>query len=105
MKYPIAQLFVRPWTLSGISPELIESHYEVNYGGTVNRLNAITEQLDCLDRATTPPEVIQYGKRSLQPAGRAEQADANIAFQISVFPFRGELPCAAAIFFRKACPL
>ena len=49
MKYPIAPLFVRPWTLNGISPRLIESHYEVNYGGTVQRLNAITEQLEFLD--------------------------------------------------------
>ena len=63
MKYPIAPLFVRPWTLNGISPELIESHYEINYGGTVNRLNAITEQLACLDLATTPPEVIHRLKR------------------------------------------
>lgn len=63
MKYPIAPLFVRPWTLNGISPRLIESHYEINYGGTVNRLNALAEQLDSLDRATTPPEVIHRLKR------------------------------------------
>ena len=63
MKYPIAPLFVRPWTLNGISPGLIESHYEINYGGTVNRLNAIVEQLDSLDPATTPPEVIYRLKR------------------------------------------
>ena len=63
MKYSIAPLFVRPWTLNGISPGLIESHYEINYGGTVNRLNSIVEQLDYLDRATTPPEVIHRLKR------------------------------------------
>jgi superoxide dismutase, Fe-Mn family len=63
MKYSIAPLFVRPWTLNGISPDLIESHYEINYGGTVNRLNSIVEQLDYLDRATTPPEVIHRLKR------------------------------------------
>jgi len=63
MKYPIAPLFVRPWILSGISPGLIESHYEINYGGTVNRLNAIVEQLDRLDPTTTPPEVIHRLKR------------------------------------------
>ena len=63
MKYPIAPLFVRPWTLNGISPQLIESHYEINYGGTVNRLNAIVQQLEFLDRATTPPEVIHRLKR------------------------------------------
>ena len=63
MKYPIAPLFVRPWTLNGISPKLIESHYEVNYGGTVRRLNAIAEQLAFLDRKTTPAEVIHRLKR------------------------------------------
>ena len=63
MKYPIAPLYVRPWTLNGISPRLIESHYEVNYGGTVNRLNAIVEQLEFLDPAKTPAEVIHRLKR------------------------------------------
>ena len=63
MKYPIAPLFVRPWTLNGISPKLIESHYEVNYGGTVRRLNGITEQLAFLDRKTTPAEVFHRLKR------------------------------------------
>jgi superoxide dismutase, Fe-Mn family len=63
MKYMIAPLFVRPWTLNGISPHLIESHYEINYGGTVNRLNAIVEQLDGLDRSTTSPDVIHRLKR------------------------------------------
>ena len=63
MKYTIAPLFVRPWTLNGISPRLIESHYEINYGGTVNRLNTITEQLEFLDRAKTPAEVIHRLKR------------------------------------------
>ncbi len=63
MKYAIAPLFVRPWTLNGISPRLIESHYELNYGGVVDRLNAITEQLGHLDRATTPPDVVHRLKR------------------------------------------
>ncbi len=63
MHYPIAPLFVRPWTLNGISPQLIESHYELNYGGTVQRLNSITAQLAVLDRATTPPDVIFRLKR------------------------------------------
>jgi Fe-Mn family superoxide dismutase len=49
--------------LNGISPRLIESHYEVNYGGTINRLNAIVAQLELLDRAKTPPEVIHRVKR------------------------------------------
>ena len=63
MKYEIAPLFVRPWTLNGMSPGLIESHYELNYGGAVNRLNSITKQLELLDRAKTPAEVIHRLKR------------------------------------------
>jgi Fe-Mn family superoxide dismutase len=63
MKYAIVPLFVRPWTLNGMSSRLIESHYEVNYGGTVNRLNAIIAQLELLDRAKTPSEVIHRLKR------------------------------------------
>lgn len=63
MRYPLAALFCRPWTLNGISPRLIESHYEINYGGAVNRLNAIAAQLESLDRATTPSEVIHRLKR------------------------------------------
>jgi hypothetical protein len=38
MRYHLAPLFCRPWTLNGISPRLIESHYENNYGGTLNRM-------------------------------------------------------------------
>jgi Fe-Mn family superoxide dismutase len=38
MRYQIAPLFCRPWTLLGITPRLIESHYENNYGGAFTRL-------------------------------------------------------------------
>jgi Fe-Mn family superoxide dismutase len=48
MRYEIAPLFCRPWTLNGITPRLIESHYENNYGGAVHHLNAITEELEAL---------------------------------------------------------
>src|SRR5215213_5859675 len=63
MQYRIAPLFCRPWTLNGISPRLIESHYEHNYGGTVARLNAITQELATLDLATTPGDAISRLKR------------------------------------------
>ena len=63
MRYHLAPLFCRPWTLNGISPRLIESHYENNYGGALNRLNAITEELESLDPATTPAHVISRLKR------------------------------------------
>ena len=43
--------------------QLIESHYENNYGGALRRLNAITEKLESLDYATTPPYIVNSLKR------------------------------------------
>jgi Fe-Mn family superoxide dismutase len=63
MKYRIKQIQCRPWTLNGLSPRLIESHYENNYGGAMRRLNAITEQLAALDFANTPGHVLNGLKR------------------------------------------
>jgi Fe-Mn family superoxide dismutase len=58
MRYQIAPLFCRPWTINGITPRLIESHYENNYGAAFTRLNAIAEELASLDPQTTPVHVI-----------------------------------------------
>src|ERR671910_461428 len=63
MQYHIAPLFCRPWTLNGITPRLIESHYETNYGDALRRLNAVTAELEALDPATTPAETINRLKR------------------------------------------
>src|ERR1700694_3430686 len=63
MRYDLAPLYCRPWTLNGITPKLIESHYEHDYGRTLDRLNAITVELDALDPATTPGHVISRLKR------------------------------------------
>jgi Fe-Mn family superoxide dismutase len=63
MRYRIKPLHCRPWTLNGLSPELVESHYENNYGGVVRRLNAIAEQIDALDFATAPPHLLTALKR------------------------------------------
>jgi hypothetical protein len=63
MKYQIAPLFCRPWTLNGITPRLIESHYEHDYGSTLDRLNTITEELEALDPESTPGHVINRLKR------------------------------------------
>ena len=63
MEYRLAPLFCRPWTLNGITPRLIESHYERNYGGELRRLNAITRELASLDPATAAPESIARLKR------------------------------------------
>jgi len=62
-KYQLKQIHCRPWTLSGLSLKLIESHYENNYGGALRRLNAITEQLESLDFAKAPGYVINGLKR------------------------------------------
>jgi Fe-Mn family superoxide dismutase len=63
MRYTLKQIHCRPWTLSYLSVPLIESHYENNYGGALRRLNAITEQLESLDFATTPGHVLNGLKR------------------------------------------
>jgi Fe-Mn family superoxide dismutase len=63
MRYALKQIQCRPWLLNGLSLKLIESHYENNYGGALRRLNAITEQLEALDFATTPRHVINGLKR------------------------------------------
>jgi Fe-Mn family superoxide dismutase len=63
MQYHLAPLFCRPWTLNGITPRLIESHYEGNYGSALRRLNTITEELEALDPAKTSPDVVNRLKR------------------------------------------
>ena len=63
MRYRLKQIQCRPWTLSGLSVPLIESHYENNYGGALRRLNAISEQLESLDFAKTPAHVLNGLKR------------------------------------------
>src|SRR5258707_2758676 len=68
MRSRLAPLFCRPWPLNGITPRLIESHYENNYGGALNRLNARTEEVEALDPATTPASVISRLKRDQNTA-------------------------------------
>jgi superoxide dismutase, Fe-Mn family len=63
MQYRLAPLFCRPWTLNGITPRLIESHYETNYGDALRRLNAVSEELAALDPGATPIETINRLKR------------------------------------------
>jgi len=63
MRYHLAPLSVRPWTLNGISARLIESHYENNYGGALNRLNAISEEIERLDLGSGPNPSLARLKR------------------------------------------
>ena len=63
MRYPLARLYCRPWTLNGISPRLIESHYENNYGAALNRLNVLSEEIEQLDLGKTSDQALVRLKR------------------------------------------
>jgi len=63
MRYQLAPLYCRPWTLNGISARLIESHYEHNYGAALNRLNAISEEIEQLDFSSTSNQSLARLKR------------------------------------------
>jgi Fe-Mn family superoxide dismutase len=63
MQYTLAPLHCRPWTLNGMTPRLIESHYEGNYGSALRRLNTITRELEALDPDTAPAGAINRLKR------------------------------------------
>jgi Fe-Mn family superoxide dismutase len=63
MRYHLAPLYCRPWTLNGISPRLIESHYENNYGAALGRLNAISEEIGQLDLGRTSDQTLARLKR------------------------------------------
>jgi Fe-Mn family superoxide dismutase len=63
MRYRLAPLYCRPWTLNGISPRLIESHYENNYGAALSRLNAISEEIEQLDPGKTSDQTLVRLKR------------------------------------------
>ena len=54
MTYAVKPLSCDPARIKGMSEKLILSHYENNYGGAVNRLNLIEEQLAGLDFAKAP---------------------------------------------------
>ena len=49
--------------LNGISARLIESHYEHDYGGTVERLNAIAEETRALEANGLAPGALHRLKR------------------------------------------
>jgi Fe-Mn family superoxide dismutase len=63
MAYNIKPLACDPTRIKGMSEKLLVSHYENNYGGAVNRLNAIAAQLAELDFAKAPGFVINGLKR------------------------------------------
>jgi len=61
--YEIKPLACDPAAINGMSERLIVSHYENNYGGAVQRLNAITKELAELDFTSAPIFVINGLKR------------------------------------------
>src|SRR5829696_550620 len=63
MRYALTPIHCRPWQLLGLSPRLIESHYENNYGGALRRLNAITQELESLDFASAAGYLVNGLKR------------------------------------------
>jgi len=62
MPQEIAPIAVRPSTLSGISEQMVVSHYENNYGNAVRTLNAVRREIAALD-AGTPPYRLRGLKR------------------------------------------
>ena len=63
MPYTMKPLACDPSRIKGMSEKLLVSHYENNYGGAVNRLNAIAAQLADLDFSSAPVFVINGLKR------------------------------------------
>jgi Fe-Mn family superoxide dismutase len=55
MPYQAKPISFKPPRLKGLSAKLIASHYEINYGGAVRRLNAIRAELAAADPAAIPP--------------------------------------------------
>jgi superoxide dismutase, Fe-Mn family len=71
MAYAMKELACYPARIKGMSEKLIVSHYENNYCGAVNHLNAITVQLAELDFATPPGFVVNGLKREELIAGNS----------------------------------
>ena len=63
MPYEIKPLACDPTAIKGMSERLIVSHYQNNYGGAVQRLNAITKELAKLDFTSAPIFLINGLKR------------------------------------------
>jgi Fe-Mn family superoxide dismutase len=66
MRYEIAPLYCRPWTLNLISARLIEGHYEHEYGGAVRRLNAVADEILTLGANASPAEIQRLKRDELE---------------------------------------
>ena len=63
IRYQLRSPILPPWPLNGITPRLIESQYQGDYGSALRRLNAITEGLEALDPTNASAEVVNRLKR------------------------------------------
>jgi Fe-Mn family superoxide dismutase len=63
MSYSVKPLPFDPKSIKGLSEKLLVSHFENNYTGAVNRLNAITAQLAGLDYSSAPVFTVNGLKR------------------------------------------
>ena len=59
----VRPLLLKPQWMNGLSERLLVSHYEIDYGGALRRLNAIRARLADLDWARTPTFAINGLKR------------------------------------------
>jgi hypothetical protein len=67
MYQEITPIPVRPWTLNGLSEQLVVSHYENNYGAAVRTVNAIRAELGTLE-ARAPGYRLRALKRATSEA-------------------------------------
>src|SRR5689334_6164560 len=62
-KFRVQPLTLNPEKVKGLSANLLRSHYDNNYAGTVKKLNAITDQLANLNFAEAPAFTVNGLKR------------------------------------------
>jgi Fe-Mn family superoxide dismutase len=63
MNQHVTPIPIKPWTLDGLSDQLIVSHYENEYGNAVRLLNAVRDRLASVQLATAPAYEIRSLKR------------------------------------------
>ena len=69
MPQEIAPIAVRPSTLTGISEQMVVSHYENNYGTAVRTLNAVRSELAALKPGTPPYRLLGLKREELSLMG------------------------------------
>jgi superoxide dismutase, Fe-Mn family len=74
MSQHVAPIACKPWTLNGLSDNLIVNHYENNYGTAVRALNAVRDRLASLDLDTAP----DYELRSLKREELAKMGSVTL---------------------------